>query len=74
VAALSANDVWAVGYFSGQGYRTLVEHWNGSSWSVATSANLTGDDVLYGVDAIASGAWAVGANDASTLVEWRCPG
>jgi hypothetical protein len=74
VAGVSSSDVWAVGYFSGAGYRTLVEHWKWTSWSVATSANLTGDDFLYGVDAIASGAFAVGANDASTLVEWRCPG
>ena len=33
VAAVSAGDVWAVG-FSGQEKRVLVEHWNGTAWSV----------------------------------------
>jgi hypothetical protein len=35
--AVSANDVWAVGYYfdtSVQNLRTLVEHWNGVQWSV----------------------------------------
>ena len=30
VAAISTNDVWAVGFCGG--YQTLVEHWDGSSW------------------------------------------
>src|SRR5205823_5698851 len=41
VAALSADDVWAVGYFvnSPIGSRTLVEHWDGSKWSVVAGPN-----------------------------------
>src|SRR5438045_4037787 len=31
VTAVSANDVWAVGYQDGQ---TLVEHWDGNLWTV----------------------------------------
>src|SRR5262245_43169277 len=34
IAALSANDAWAVGQYEGPDslQRTLVEHWNGTSW------------------------------------------
>jgi hypothetical protein len=40
VAAVSANDVWAVGD-KGKGLRsyTLIEHWDGSSWKVVPSPN-----------------------------------
>src|SRR5207253_1279864 len=44
VAAVSSNDVWAVG--SSRDYnanpfvdRTLVLHWNGSNWSAVPSPN-----------------------------------
>src|SRR5437764_621866 len=37
VAVVSANDVWAVGYYSGG---TLIEHWDGTSWSVVPSPNV----------------------------------
>src|SRR6266568_4644968 len=54
VAALSASDVWAVG-FSGQEERVLVEHWNGTAWSVvATPGAGTGDNSLTGVSALSS--------------------
>jgi hypothetical protein len=33
VAAVSANDVWAVG----DGIGTLIEHWNGTLWSLVKS-------------------------------------
>src|SRR5437868_6178538 len=59
VAAVSANDVWAVGQNCNQ---TLVEHWNGTSWSVVPSPNPgTGQNFLYGVAAVsATDVWAVG--------------
>ncbi len=67
VAAISANDAWAVGYYSashneGQGEKTLIEHWNGSSWSVVKSPNAALDSsVLTGIAALASNnVWAVG--------------
>lgn len=60
VAAVSANDVWAVG-IAGFG-TTLVEHWNGSRWSVITSPNGSQfGSRLFGVTAIsATNIWAVG--------------
>src|SRR2546422_9965724 len=38
VAVVSASDIWAVGSSGNQmsGAQTLIEHWNGSSWSVVT--------------------------------------
>jgi hypothetical protein len=77
VAVVSANDVWAVGFSphpSGTPLyirQTLVEQWNGSSWSVVASPNPAGktDVVLNGVTAIsANDIWAVGhSGDASSI-------
>src|SRR5438477_303146 len=40
VAAVSATDVWAVGYYRTGGiFRTLIERWNGT-WSVVSSPNV----------------------------------
>ncbi|MEO8954926.1 MAG: CHAP domain-containing protein [Ktedonobacteraceae bacterium] len=40
VAVLSANDIWAVGALgSTDSSQTLIEHWDGSSWSVVPSPN-----------------------------------
>ena len=63
--ALSANDVWAVGYGgggSGTVDQTLVEHWDGSGWTIVPSPNSdTLQNELYGVSAIsANDVWAVG--------------
>ncbi|MGI8586143.1 MAG: S-layer homology domain-containing protein [Chloroflexia bacterium] len=63
VAAVAANDVWAVGDGSGG---TLIEHWDGSSWSIVPSPNVGSD--LAGVAAVAANdVWAVG--DPGTLTE-----
>jgi hypothetical protein len=64
VVALAANDVYAVGYKPAKNgaVRTLIEHWNGTSWSVVASpnANSTGN-TLTGVSAnSAMDIWAVG--------------
>ena len=77
VAVVSANDVWAVGFSphpSGTPLyirQTLIERWNGNSWSVVASPNPTGDTdvVLNGVAAVsANDIWAVGhAGDASSI-------
>src|SRR5207244_2069096 len=56
----AANDVWAVGtyYASGGPYHTLIEHWNGSSWSAVPSPP---GGSLFGVEAVeANNIWAVG--------------
>lgn len=63
VSALSASDIWAVGYYyagSGYGTQALIEHWNGTQWSIVPPA--TGRSAkLYGVAAVsASDVWAVG--------------
>src|SRR6266700_232856 len=64
VAVVSANDVWAVGSSGSQrsGGQTLIEHWNGTSWSVVTSPNPGSIyNTLYGVTAVsAANVWAVG--------------
>jgi hypothetical protein len=65
VAATSGTNAWAVGYyFNGTVKRTLVLHWNGTSWTHQTSPNAGGsslDNVLQGVAATSStDAWAVG--------------
>jgi hypothetical protein len=57
-AALSADDVWVVGT---HGAHTLVEHWDGSSWSVVPSPGPDNRSVLHGVTAVAADdVWAVG--------------
>jgi hypothetical protein len=65
VAAVTDNDVWAVGWaFNAQlnAYRTVTEHWNGTRWSVVRSPNATnGYNLLNGVGVVAANdVWAVG--------------
>lgn len=75
VAVVSANDVWAVGSYANSvnsPTRTLIEHWNGSTWSVVSSPNVgLGYSVLYSVAAAsANNIWAVGVNGyTQTLIE-----
>src|SRR5438309_2124418 len=71
VAAISANDAWAVGSDRDLGgpYRTLVEHWDGGAWSVIPSPNVgTVGSQLNGVAATSSNdAWAVGQYSNGTV-------
>ena len=77
VAAVSANDIWAVGEFvnGNTGPKTLIEHWNGTQWSVVQSpAPGVRGSSLSGVAAVsANDVWASGGsytNSASpTLIE-----
>jgi anti-sigma factor RsiW len=73
VAAVSFNDVWAVGSYYPYGYptQTLIEHWNGSRWSIIPSPNLgISGNLLSAVAAVsANDAWAVGSAGNETLVE-----
>jgi hypothetical protein len=60
---VSAGDIWAVGYSTGTVYQTLVEHWNGSAWSVVSSPNPSGSiyNFLWGVAAASSNdIWVMG--------------
>ena len=66
VVATSSTNAWAVGsFFDGTAGQTLIEHWNGTSWSRVASPNPGGpshDNGLAGVSAISStDAWAVGS-------------
>ncbi|HST06219.1 MAG TPA: S-layer homology domain-containing protein [Chloroflexia bacterium] len=62
VAAVSPDNIWAVGgYSNGGSYSTLVEHWDGTAWSLVSSPNLGTHSMLWGVVAIsANNVWAVG--------------
>jgi plastocyanin len=64
VAAVATSDVWTVGhYLDNSGvYRTLVEHWDGTSWIVVSSPNAgDGDNALNGIAAAnTNDIWAVG--------------
>src|SRR5262249_23413114 len=63
VAAMAMTDVWTVGhYLDNSGlYRTLVEHWDGTSWMIVSSPNAgNGDNALNGIAAAGSNdIWAV---------------
>lgn len=73
VAAVSTNDVWAVGFssplpgpngFGGGSGQTLIEHWDGTSWNVITSPNPLGsvNSLLIAVAIVgANDVWAAGA-------------
>jgi hypothetical protein len=68
VTALSSSNVWAVGTyynFTVGAYQNLVEHFNGSSWSVVASPNTDFPDTwnqLFAVSAFsATHIWAVGS-------------
>ncbi|MFN2582855.1 MAG: hypothetical protein ABR498_08970, partial [Candidatus Dormibacteria bacterium] len=40
VTCVTPSDCWAVGsYFDGNSEQTLVEHWDGTSWSIVSSPN-----------------------------------
>jgi hypothetical protein len=72
VAAVSSNDAWAVGsYFINQfDTNTLIEHWNGSRWSIVSSPS-PGPTTLLRVAAVVSSTdiWAIGNNGLLPLVE-----
>lgn len=65
VTVVSTTNAWAVGFYLNNNdvKQTLIEHWNGSVWSVVPSPNnSTGDNVLNGVTKVpgTSKAWSVG--------------
>lgn len=65
VVSVDSSDAWAVGFTaSGSSSETLVEHWDGSTWTVIASPN-PGKGLLNRLDAVyATGpdnVWAVGS-------------
>ena len=81
VAAAASNDVWAVGQTltfdntTGYTWHPLVEHWNGSAWSIVVTPPLSTSAVLNSVTVISStNVWAVGAlgsgNSGNFIEHW----
>ncbi len=76
VTALTRDDVWAVGWFveaanQDRPAKTLIEHWDGTSWTVVPSPNVGGPNTqsfsneLRGITAVsANNVWAFGLTDA----------
>jgi hypothetical protein len=73
VAGAASTDVWAVGSQAvHNSTNTLIEHWNGTTWSVVTSPKLPDGSRLSGVTAPATNnVWAEGveADSANALIE-----
>ncbi len=71
VTTVATNNVWAVGYsFDSNGDTTLIEHWNGISWTIIASPNPAASDELNSVAAIsASDIWAVGGRGPNQVFE-----
>jgi hypothetical protein len=78
VACVSATNCFAVGAWIGQVPFTLVEHWNGTTWTIVSSPNqsLTGDNALNGVSCasvtvcFAVGRWQdASLSSSKTLIE-----
>jgi hypothetical protein len=65
IAARSAKDVWATGFYTvtGSTFLSLTEHWDGTQWTIVDSPNPpdSQNSYLYGVDVLSTrDAWAVG--------------
>jgi hypothetical protein len=77
IAAIAADDVWAVGYQEPEPFneQPLIEHWDGSSWKVVSTPTIQGTaNVLYEVSGTsADDVWAVGVQGdtsrAAALIE-----
>jgi hypothetical protein len=70
LTAVSPTDIWAVGAWAGPytgpvvgyPYFALIEHWNGTSWTIVPSPSTGVSRQLSGVVAVsANDVWAVGA-------------
>jgi len=79
IAGAAENDLWAVGEYNpgipptATGRRTLIEHWDGSQWTIVSSPNPSWPGMDYAtlesvVALSPTSAWAVGySEDFSTL-------
>src|SRR5207302_1280382 len=70
VTCASGSQCWAVGYNNptpgGGVHQTVIEQWNGTSWTIVTSPNTSPNQYneLHGVTcSSASDCWAVGFSD-----------
>ena len=78
VAAVSANDVWAVGTAPTGSNPILIIHWNGSVWSVVPNPpssmplnNLAALAVISANDVWAVGTGLIGDEDATATLHWN---
>jgi hypothetical protein len=78
VAAVSANDVWAVGIAPTGSNPILIIHWNGSVWSVVPNPpssmplnNLAALAVISANDVWAVGTGLIGDEDATATLHWN---
>jgi hypothetical protein len=76
VTAIASNNVWAVGTwfnFGIGGYQTLVEHWDGSTWTQTPSVSPNNfDNELSAVSAFSStDVWVVGEQTASSTAPFQ---
>src|SRR2546421_164903 len=81
IGAVSASDIWAVGISSNtsNSFQTLIEHWNGSTWSIVKSPSPGSGVVSLSDVAVVStnNVWAAGSSNTSstTLIEhWNGTG
>jgi hypothetical protein len=67
VSALPSGQAWAAGYFADDAFRirSLIEQWNGSSWSIVPSPDPgSSRDTLFTVSALSDrDVWAVGGSE-----------
>jgi hypothetical protein len=79
ISGVSANDIWTVGsyIFANTVNNTVIEHWDGATWSVIPSPGPVADMIgqyLNGIAAVAGNdVWAAGytatASETQTLIE-----
>src|ERR1043166_455445 len=76
VAAVSTNDVWAVGVgVTGFSNTPIIEHWNGVAWSVSANpvtsvGSLAGVVVVSANDVWAVGTGVTGDEDSTLTLHW----
>lgn len=75
VSAASPADIWAVGSRkdSGGNRHPMIEHWNGTTWTMTPAPDGAGQSQLYEVSADRPGdVWAAGGQDlAGNAATWR---
>jgi hypothetical protein len=78
VAAVSANDVWAVGTAPTPTDTVLILHWNGTTWSVVPNptngiplTNLAALTVISANDIWAVGSGVIGDESATATLHWN---
>ena len=76
VTALAPNNAWAVGFYAKEvntdrPTKTLIEHWDGSSWKVVSSPNI-GPHSVYQSNHL-GGITTVSANDVWASVTTTLP-